>query len=105
MDSKIPDCPFEAARRGDEPNQGFGLMGIQLIGDENPGAAGVAGHGLANMLSKVSFGAGGLNGRRDDPAGGHFQVGDQGLRAVADILEFTGFRGARPPRPGRRRPF
>src|SRR5512147_2857922 len=53
---------FDTACGGNVPNQGFGLMGIELISDKDPGAAGVASHGLADMLSKVGFGAGGLNG-------------------------------------------
>ena len=62
-------------------------MGIELIDDEDPLAVQIGGHRLQDMLGKVFFGAGGSDGGGQQLSGGHVEVGDQGLGAMADVFE------------------
>jgi len=44
-----------SAALSNKPHQGFGFMGIELIGDEDPLTSGISADRLDNMVSKVLF--------------------------------------------------
>ncbi len=68
---------LDATLRGHQTHQGLRLMGVELIGDEDPGRLGVRLDRLGDVSAKVGFGAGGSQAGRDNLAGGHLQIGDQ----------------------------
>ncbi len=74
-----------------QTDQGFRLMGIELIGDKDPGRLGISLNGLGNVSGKVSFGARGSNAGRHDLSASHLQIGDQRLGAMALVFEFLAF--------------
>ena len=99
-DLRMPCLPFfsqrlvEAAGRRHPAHQRFGTMNVQLIGHEDPAGLGVAGHGPGDVLDEIGLGAGRLNRGRDQLAGDDVKVADEGLRAVADVLELAAFAAA-----------
>jgi hypothetical protein len=64
------------------------LMGIELVYDENPDTFGVHSDGLLNMGHEISFLAAVAQRRGHTLPGGDFQVGNQGLSAMANVLMF-----------------
>src|SRR5437879_2998807 len=71
-----------------QAHQGFRLMRIELIGDEDPGGVPIGLDGLGNVCSEVSFGARGSNAGSNDLSGSHLQIGNQALRAMPLVFEF-----------------
>jgi hypothetical protein len=82
---------LDATLLGYQTNQRFGLMGIELIGKKDPGSLGIGLKGLGDMSGEVGFGARGANARSNHLSGGHIQIGDQTLGAMAAIFEFLAF--------------
>lgn len=81
-------------------HQGFGLVGVELVDDEQPVRFSIRVDGSDDMRGKVLLSTGWTNRGSDDLSCGHFEVGNEGLRAVADVLELTplhpaGFHGQR----------
>ena len=83
-----PQIGLAVTSGGDERDQAGGLVGIQLVGDENPLAQRIGLHGARNVRHEVGFGAGVADGGGDDAPGGDLELGDQRLGAVTLILEF-----------------
>ena len=83
-----------------QAHQRLGLVGIELISDKEPGGLWIGLDGLGNVRGEVRFGARGSDAWGNHLTGGHIQVGDQTLRAMAFIFEFlsldvTGQHGQR----------
>ena len=76
-------------------------MRVEVIRDENPLSLRVCRDRLSDMIDKIFFRSGLAHGGANDLTGGHFQVGDQGLGPVADVLELTSFYLSRFHRLGR----
>lgn len=91
---------FYPTEFGNQSNQAGRFVGIELIDDEDPFRLGIGGHGGPDMLDAIVLGAGISDRGIDDPVRGHLEVGDQCLRAVADVFELLGFRLAGCHRPG-----
>ncbi len=83
---------FYPAEAGDQPDQAGRLVGVELVDDEDPLRPGVGGHGGADMAGEIVPGAGVPHRGAGDPARRRLEVGDQCLRAVADVFELLGFR-------------
>ena len=69
-----------------------GLVGIELVGNEDPFCFGVSGHGGADAADKVLFRAGVSEDGADHFAGGRLKVRYQRLRPMSGVLEFVQFR-------------
>lgn len=69
-------------------DQGFGLVRVELVGDEDPSGLWIGLQGLLDVSSKVGFGAGRSYARCHDLAGGYVEVGNQTLRAMPLVFEF-----------------
>ena len=82
---------LDATLRGHQAHQRFGLMGVELVGDKDPSRLGIGLDSLGDVGSEVSFGACGSNAGGDDLSGGHIQIGDQRLGAMALVFEFLTF--------------
>ena len=68
---------LDATLCGYQTHQRFRLMGIELIGDKDPGGFWIGLDGLGDVSGEVGFGARGSNAGRDDLPGGHVHIGDQ----------------------------
>jgi hypothetical protein len=88
-----------------QADQRSGLMGVELIGNEDPARLWISCDGLVDVRDEVGFGARGSQAGRDDLAGGHIQVGDQAEGAVAFIFEFLSLDVTGQHRQGRMKPF
>ncbi len=69
-------------------------MGVDLVGEEEPGPVGVGGDRPGDMHDEVGLGAGGAEGGGEDLSLGGVEVGDQAERAVADVLALAPLRAA-----------
>jgi len=69
-------------------DEGFGLVDIEMIGDEGPVSERVGGDSLGNMGREIVLGAGRTNGWGDDLTGDDVQISNQGLGTMPNILEF-----------------
>ena len=76
----------EPAPLRDEADEGFGLVGVELVGDEEPGGLGIGVDGPGDVRGEVGLGPGRPERRGQDGAGGDIAVGDQAERPVADVL-------------------
>jgi len=79
---------LDATLRSYQAHQCFGLMGVELISDKDPGGLGIGLDGLGDVSGKVRFGARGSNAGCDDLSAGHIQIGDQTQSAMAAICKF-----------------
>ncbi len=89
---------LDVTLRRQQVYQGLGLMSVELIGDEDPGGFWIALDGLHEVSGKVGFGACRSDAGGHDLPGGHVEVGNQTLRAMALVFEFlaldvTGLHG------------
>ncbi len=95
---------LDATLLSDQAHQRFGLMGVELISDKDPGGLGIGVDGLSAVSGKVRFSARGSNAGCDDLSAGHVQIGDQTQSAMAAICKFLsldvtrlyGQRGVKP---------
>jgi len=71
-----------------QADQGFGLVSVELVGDEDPDGLWIGLEGLPDVSGKVGFGACRSYARCYDPPGGHVEVGNQTLRAMPLVFEF-----------------
>ena len=93
-------------RGATQPDQAGRFMGVELIRDEHPFRLRIGGHGGPQMADKIRHGAGLPHRGVADPAGGHFEVGDQRLRTMAAVFKPLSFRRlAGCHRPGRMEPL
>jgi len=60
-------------------------MGVEIIRHEDPLGLRITGHGLLDMVQKVSFGARRTDARGNDLTGRNDEIGDQAHRAMALI--------------------
>ena len=72
-------------------HQRFRFMGVELIGDKDPGGLWIGLDSLSNMSSKVGFRARRSNAGRDDLSGSYVQIGDQTMGTMTAIFEFLAF--------------
>ena len=89
---------LDATLCGHQAHQRLRLMGVELIGDKDPGGLWIGLDGPGDVRGKVGFGARGSNAGNNDLPGGHVKIGDQALRAMAAVFEFlaldvTGLHG------------
>jgi len=84
----------QAAAGGDESDQGFGLVGVEVVGEEEPTRVGVGVDGLSDVRGEVLLGAARAKGGGKDRPGGDVEGGDQAEGAVADVLVFAAFGAA-----------
>ncbi len=63
-------------------------MGVELIGEKDPGGVRIGLDRLGDVSGKVGFGARGSNAGSDDLSRGHIQIGDQTLGAVSVVFKF-----------------
>src|SRR5664279_2105787 len=68
------------------------LVGIDLVGNEDPFCFGVGGHGGTDVVDKVLFCASVPDGGADHFAGGHLKVRYQRLSPMSGVLEFVQFQ-------------
>src|SRR6266566_5448612 len=86
--------PFDAqilldvTLRRHQTNQGFGLVRVKLIGDEDPGGLWIGLESLHDVSSKVGFGTCRSHAGGHDLPGGHVEVGNQTLCAMPLIFKF-----------------
>jgi hypothetical protein len=92
-----PEVAGDPAPLRDEADEGFGLVGVAPVGDEEPGGLGVGVDGPGDVRGDVRFRPGRPRRRGDDRAGRHVAVGDEAEGAVADVLVLAarGAAGAR----------
>jgi hypothetical protein len=79
---------LDATLLGHQTHQGLRLMGVELIGDEDPGGLWIRLDGLFDVSGEVGFGACGSKAGHDDSPGGHLQIGNQAQGAMPLIFEF-----------------
>lgn len=72
-----PELLVKPTSSGDHTDERFGLVGVELIDDEDPGALGIGVDRLVDVGQKIGFGTGRPHSGSDDHSGGHFEVGDQ----------------------------
>ena len=81
-----------AGAGGDKAHQAFGLMRIEIIGDEMPfGHVRFGFHGAADVVQIIRLSAGRSRRNGSDPAGGHIEIDDKGQRPVPNVLELPPF--------------
>ncbi len=68
---------LDATLLSHQTHQGLRLMGIELIGDKEPGGLWIGLDGLGDVGSEVRFGARGSDAGSHDLACGHLQIGDE----------------------------
>src|SRR4051812_43121023 len=78
---------LDAAVLGDQIHQRLRLMGVELIGDKNPGGFWLGLDSLFDVCGKIFFCALWSNRWSNDLTGGHLEIGNQALCAVSDIFE------------------
>jgi hypothetical protein len=79
---------LNATQLGYQTDQRFGLMRVELIGNEDPARMRIGLNGLYDVSGKVGFRAGGSNTGSHNLASGYIQIGDQTQRAMPFIFEF-----------------
>lgn len=79
---------LNATQLGHQADQRFGLMRVELVGNEDPARLRIRLDGLFDVSDEVGFGAGGSNAGSHDLAGGHIQIGNQTHRAMPFIFKF-----------------
>jgi hypothetical protein len=82
---------LQAEQASHQAHQRFGLVGVELIDHHDPATLGILVEGLFHVAGKVRLAACGAHRGSHNPAGGHLQIGDQALRAVADVLPLASF--------------
>ena len=92
----------QLALLGHQPHQCFGLVGVQLVGDKEPGSLRIGGDSLGDMGCNVGFGAGRPNARRNDLPSSDLKIGDQAQGSMAYVCELPAFGLAGLHRLGRR---
>lgn len=75
-------------------------MCVELIDDKDPTTVGICLDRLFDVSGKILFISGMANGRRDDLAGCHIEVGGKTLCAIADVFELDTLRLSRRQRQG-----
>jgi hypothetical protein len=79
---------LDATLLGYQAHQGLRLMGIEVIGDEDPSGLWIRLDGLSNVGGEIGLRAGGSNTGRHDLSGRHLQIGDQAQGAMPLVFEF-----------------
>ncbi len=79
---------LDATLRRHQTDQGFGLVRVELIGDEDPGGLWIGLEGLPDVSSKVGFGTCRSHAGCHELPGGHVEVGHQTLCAMPLIFKF-----------------
>ena len=82
---------LDATLLSHQAHQRLGLVGIELIGDKEPGGLWIGLDGLGDVSGEVRFGARGSDAWGNDLTRGHVEIGDQTLRAMAAVFEFHAF--------------
>src|SRR6266567_3143520 len=101
-----PCLPFfsqillEVARLGYPLHQALRTVDVQVVHHQDPRGLQVRGYRLSHVQDEIGFGAGRSQRRRQQLAGDHVEVADQGQRAVTNVLELPAFRLARLHRQG-----
>ncbi len=91
---------LDAALARHQPHDGFRHVGIEIVADDAP-AHGRRRRGEERFEEGGEVGLGaGIGDAAADLAGGDVEIGDQRLRAVADIFELAPLDPARPHRQG-----
>ncbi len=67
---------LNATQLGHQTDQRFGLMRVELVGNEDPARLRIRLEGRLDVGSEVGFGAGGSQAGCDDLSSGHIQIGD-----------------------------
>jgi len=67
---------LNATQLGHQTDQRFGLMRVELVGNEDPARLRIRLDGRLDVGSEVGFGAGGSQAGCDDLSSGHIQIGD-----------------------------
>ena len=96
---------FPVAQGRYRADQGFGLMRVEVVDDENPFPFQVGGHRLYYVVGEVLFGARRRHRGAYDVPRGDLEVGDQTLRAVADLVLLPALDAAGNGEAGRMGPF
>jgi len=86
---------LDVTLRGHQAHQRFGLVGVKLIGDKDPGGVRIGLDGLGDVSGKVRFGARGSNAGSHDLSSGHVKIGDQTQRPMSTVFEFLPFNVTR----------
>jgi hypothetical protein len=84
----LPQFLLDATQLGHQANQRFGLMGVELIGDEDPARLRIRLDGLFDVSDEVGFRARGSTAGSQDLSSGHIQIGDQTQRAMPFLFKF-----------------
>lgn len=90
----LPQFGRVTQRVGHPAHEGFRLMRVELIGDENPWVIRRGSDGLCELRHKVRLRAGCTQSRGQMFSGRHFEIGGQALRAVAHVFVFLSFARA-----------
>ena len=77
---------LDATGLGDEPDQGLGLMHVELINNKEPWGLWIGGNSVGDMPRKIFFRPAWSDGRRHAFPRRYVEVGDQTLRPVAEIF-------------------
>ncbi len=91
---------LDATLLSHQTHQCFGLMGVELVGDKDPGGLWIGLDRLDDVGSEVGFGTRGSHAGSHDLSGGHIQGGNQTPGAVSVVFKFlslyvTGLHGQR----------
>ena len=87
----LPQVHGDVTTACHETDKGFRLVGVELIDDEGPVCLRVCVKGLGDVSREVSFCTSGTDGRRNDLAGGDFQVSHQAQGTVPLVLKLAPF--------------
>ncbi len=71
-----------------QAHQGLRLMGIEVIGDEEPSGLWISLEGLSDVGSEIGFRTCGSKAGRHDLSARHFQIGDQAEGTMPLVFEF-----------------
>ena len=86
---------LDTTQLGHQADQRFGLMRVELVGNEDPARLRIHLDGLFDVSDEVGFRAGGSNTGSHDLASGYIQIGDQTHRAMPFIFKFFSFDATR----------
>jgi hypothetical protein len=75
-------------------DQGFGLMRVEMIGDNNPPRGRIKRNRALNVSHKILFGPGQAHGGGDNVSCRDLKMGDQRLGAMTDVFKFPAFHQA-----------
>jgi hypothetical protein len=81
---------LNATQLGYQTDQRFGLMRVELIGNEDPARMRIGLNGLYDVSGKVGFRAGGSNTGSHNLASGYIQIGDQTMACHAVHIRIPG---------------